>query len=64
LVGGNVDCFSCARAGKVRFQLWKGVSSINEHHMLWAWTSLFAVMLSDLYVRLVACGSITDLRFF
>jgi hypothetical protein len=32
--------------------------------MLWAWTSLFAVMVADLYVRLVACGTLTDLRFF
>ncbi len=64
LVGGNLDCFSCAKAGKVRFKLWQGVSSINEHHMLWAWTSLFAVMAADLYVRLVACGSIVDLRIF
>lgn len=64
LVGGNLDCFSCAKAGKVRFKLWQGGSSINEHHMLWAWTSLFAVMAADLYVRLVACGSIVDLRIF
>jgi hypothetical protein len=29
-----------------------------------AWVSLFAVALADLYVRLVAAGTITDPRFF
>jgi hypothetical protein len=30
--------------------------------MLFAWLSLFSVGLADLYVRLVACGSLRDLR--
>jgi hypothetical protein len=29
-----------------------------------AWLSLFSVGLADLYVALVASGTITDLRFF
>ena len=29
-----------------------------------AWVSLFGVALTDLYVRLVANGTIRDLRFF
>ncbi len=62
LVGGQVDCFSCARAGQVRYRLWRGVSVLNRHHMTWAWCSLFSVALTDLYIRLCAMGVITDLR--
>jgi hypothetical protein len=32
--------------------------------MWWAWSSLFGVALTDLYVRLVASGAIHDVRFF
>jgi hypothetical protein len=32
--------------------------------MQFAWVSLFGVALTDLYVRLLATGTITDLRFF
>src|SRR5213080_1948908 len=62
IVGGNVDCFSCVVAGGPRHGAWRGVSFLNERHMLFAWLSLFSVGLADLYVRLVASGAITDLR--
>jgi hypothetical protein len=62
LVGGQVDCFSCARAGQLRYRLWRGASGLNRHHMTWAWCSLFSVALTDLYIRLCALGVITDLR--
>jgi hypothetical protein len=62
LVGGQVDCFSCARAGQSRYRLWRGVSFLNRHHMTWAWCSLFSVALTDLYIRLCATGVITDIR--
>jgi len=62
LVGGNVDCFSCVSLGKQRQGLWSIVSRFNAHHMLWAWVSLVWVGLTDVYVRLVAMGIITDLR--
>jgi hypothetical protein len=64
LVGGNVDCFSCVRGGAARYGMWRGVTSLNEHHMFWAWTSLFGVTLADVYVYLVAAGVITDFRLF
>jgi hypothetical protein len=32
--------------------------------MLWAWTSLFAVGFSDLYVRLCSMGVWSDVRIF
>jgi hypothetical protein len=64
LVGGNVDCFSCVRGGQARYKMWRGTTKLNEHHMFWAWTSLFGVTLADVYVYLVAAGVITDLRIF
>jgi hypothetical protein len=32
------------------------------HHMMWAWISLFWVGFTDLYIRLVSMGIITDYR--
>jgi hypothetical protein len=64
LVGGNVDCFSCVRGGHARYKTWRGVTKLNEHHMFWAWTSLFGVTLADLYVYMVASGRIHDIRLF
>ncbi len=62
LAGGNVDCFSCVVAGGPRHNAWRGISFLNDHHMLFAWLSLFSVGLADLYVRLVASGAIADVR--
>lgn len=64
LVGGNVDCFSCAKFGGGRLGIWRRVTFLNEHHQLIAWTSLFFVAFTDLYVMLVAMGTIRDLRLF
>jgi hypothetical protein len=62
LVGGDVDCFSCAALGSARLGAWKGVTALNRHHMLWAWLSLTSVGFADLYVRLVSMGIWSDLR--
>src|SRR5262245_26101467 len=62
LVGGNVDCFSCVALGNVRQRAWSWASALNEHHMLFAWLSLFSVGFADFYVWMVASGRITDLR--
>ena len=40
------------------------VSALNRRHMLWAWLSLFWVAFSDVYVRLLARGVLTDARLF
>ena len=60
LVGGRLDCFSCARAGGPQHRAWSWLSVINHHHMGWAWVSLFAVCFADLYVRLCSMGAIHD----
>jgi hypothetical protein len=62
IVGGKLDCFSCTAFGGPRHSAWRWLSFLNEHHMLYAWISLITVGLTDLYVRLVASGAITDLR--
>ena len=63
IVGGNCNGFSCVPLGQQRYKAWKFVTFFNEHHMAWAWVSLIWVGLSDLYVRLLAMGIITDVRF-
>ena len=62
LVGGNINCYSCASFGNQRYQTWKFVSLFNVHHNLWAWISLFWVGFTDLYIRLVSMSIITDYR--
>jgi len=60
LVGGKLDCFSCVVAGGPRHKAWSVVSGLNEHHMGWAWASLFAVCFADFYVRLCSMGVLSD----
>lgn len=61
LCGGNVNQFSKHR---VRYRIWKFLTPLNGKHMQLAWASLTFVALSDLYVRLVASGIITDFKIF
>ncbi|MGH2759079.1 MAG: hypothetical protein ACRDKJ_05880 [Actinomycetota bacterium] len=60
-VGGNVDLFSRA---PIRHRAWMLVSRLNKRHGIWALASLFWIPVTDLYVRLVAAGVITDYRIF
>jgi hypothetical protein len=48
----------------VRYRFWTLASRLNARHMQYAWASLASVALADLYVFLLATGTITDLRFF
>ncbi len=61
IVGGRLKHFS---RHPVRFKFWGVVSKLNSKHMQIAWCSLVFVALTDLYVRLVASGTISDPRFF
>ena len=54
LVGGSVDCFSCARLGHTRHGVWKLVSKINPFHGSFAWFSLVSVAVVDIYIRVVS----------
>ena len=62
LIGGKLDCFSCAAAGGARHSGWKLSSYLNEHHMFFAWASLISVGLADFYIRLLASGAFQDPR--
>jgi hypothetical protein len=64
LVGGRLDCFSCDLMSKTRYGIWKKATFLNHNHALWAWCSLFGVALTDLYIRLVTTGVISDFVFF
>ena len=61
LCGGGLDVLS---RSPLRLKLWRQVSRLNENHMLFAWISLVVVMLTDVYVRFISMGYISDLRFF
>lgn len=62
LAGGKLDCFSCAAFGMPRYGAWRGVTFLNERHMLLAWTSLITVGFTDFYIRMVAAGAFHDPR--
>src|SRR5438270_12546480 len=62
LSGGKLDCFSCAAFGGPRYKTWQWLSVLNPRLMLLAWASLLSVGFADLYVRLVSCGAIRDVR--
>lgn len=59
LVGGALDSISKSPARKVAYDC---SSCLNRAHMKWAWTSLFGVAFSDVYVRLCSMGVIADWR--
>jgi hypothetical protein len=61
IIGGRLKHFS---KHPIRFKAWGLVSKLNQRHMQIAWASLVFVALADLYVRLVASGTVTDPRFF
>jgi hypothetical protein len=61
LCGGNVNQFS---KHPIRYRIWKILTPLNHRHMEIAWLSLAWVAFSDLYVRLVASGVISDRKLF
>lgn len=64
LCGGALNCFSQTEQQKVRFRIWHFVTKLNEHHMGWAWASLFSVGLTDFFVTAVARGWATPITLF
>jgi hypothetical protein len=59
-VGGGLDCFSCTAWTRARKRMWDRISVWNSQHRFWAWTSLIWIVATDVYIRLVANGDITD----
>ena len=61
LFGGHVKSF---KAHPWRYRFWKFLNPLNAKHMNFAWASLIFVALTDVYVRLVASGALTDYKLF
>ena len=61
LCGGSVKGFS---KHPVRHRVWKFLTPLNARHMNFAWASLVVVALTDVYVRMVASGVISDYKLF
>jgi hypothetical protein len=61
VIGGRTDCMSCGKT-TLKYGAWKRASWFNERHMEFAWLSLVWVMVTDLYVRLLSLGVISDLN--
>ena len=59
VMGGRLTHFS---KHPVRYWLWTRISALNTRHMFFAWITLASLILTDLYVMLVARGTIIDLR--
>ncbi len=74
LWGYTLGCHSCRHitAGRLkhfskhpaRYWIWTQVSKLNARHKRLAWITLGTLMLTDLYIMLVASGTLSDLRFF
>lgn len=63
LVGGGLNCFS-GGVRESRYKLWRGVTTINDHHGTYFWISLFTVGFADFYIWMVSSGRWSDVRIF
>jgi hypothetical protein len=61
VVGGDKDCYTCLRGGNTRRKAYNGITRLNLQHPLWAWLSMFSVLGTDIYLRLIMAGVIPDL---
>tara|TARA_B100000579_G_scaffold368404_1_gene329282 strand:- start:407 stop:1249 length:843 start_codon:yes stop_codon:yes gene_type:complete len=50
LVGGNIDCISCANYAKKKGTSWVGY--LNQFHGTFFWISLISIMVADFYIRI------------
>ena len=64
LIGGNIDCYSCAKAGGARNSVWRFQSWWNTHHEDLAWISLLTIFAADLYLRGLTAGLPLDHTLF
>jgi hypothetical protein len=61
ITGGRLNHFS---KHPVRYWVWSQVSKLNARHGLFAFVSMYSIVIADLYVWLVSSGTIDDLRIF
>lgn len=62
VIGGNIDCYTCVRAGGLRKGVYDRQSWLNTHHEALAWVSLLTIFFADLYLRGVAAGLPIDAK--
>ena len=62
LMGGRIDRFSRARAGRLWHRIVMLLNRANPQHGAWAWYSMFSVALTDVYIRLLMSGIIHEPR--
>jgi hypothetical protein len=60
ITGGRLKHFSKHPA---RYWIWTQVSKLNTRHMQLAWVTLGTLMLTDLYILLIAAHAFGDFRF-
>ncbi len=62
LAGGYKDTMTNKGGRTISLAAWNRVTWFNMHHKKFAWASLLWVGFTDIYVRLVSSGVITDLN--
>jgi len=62
LAGGRLNCYSCDSSAQTQLKIWTLSSWFNARHLQFAWLSLWFILLTDLYIRLVSMGTISDLN--
>jgi hypothetical protein len=62
VIGGNIDCYSCVRAGGLRKEVYDRQSWLNAHHETLAWVSLLTIFFADLYLRGLSAGLPIDAK--
>jgi hypothetical protein len=62
LMGGRIDRFSRAPAGRLWHRIVMVLNRANPQHGAWAWYSMFSVALTDVYIRLLMSGVIHEPR--
>jgi len=62
LIGGRKDFMCSGGAPTLGHKGWKRATWFNERHMQFAWASLLWVMVTDVFVRLLSMGVISELN--
>ncbi|MFN2581811.1 MAG: succinate dehydrogenase [Candidatus Dormibacteria bacterium] len=60
LVGGGLDCYAVSKSRMARHRAWSVVSVLNGKHAVWAWISMFSVVITDIYIHLLRAGVFPD----
>jgi hypothetical protein len=62
LSGGRLNCFSCDGGARTSLKVWTWSTWFNERHQQFAWASLWFILFTDVYIRLLSMGFIPDLN--